>query len=61
MALGDGEGVLRARATVGDELGQHGGVGARVVAQVAQERLDLLHRQGDHGGAGAGRPACGPP
>ena len=41
MPVGDGEGVLRARAAVGDELGQHRGVGTRVVAQVAQERLDL--------------------
>ena len=38
VPVGDGEGVLRARAAVGDELGQHRGVGARVVAQ---ERLDL--------------------
>jgi hypothetical protein len=47
VAVGDGEGVLRARAAVGDQLGQHRGVGARLVAQVAQERLDLLHRQSD--------------
>jgi hypothetical protein len=38
VPVGDGEGVLRARAAVGDELGQHRGVGARVVAQ---ECLDL--------------------
>jgi hypothetical protein len=48
VPVGDGEGVLRARAAVGDELGEHGRVVARVVAQAAEERLDRLDRQGDH-------------